>query len=153
MRVWRITAARYASRAFDGEGARLFGGRWNRRGTPVVYAAEHLSLAVLEQLVHLNPARTPKVRVQLWADVPDDLARTELGPAELPADWRTVEGHPGLAGLGSEWAAAGETAVLVVPSVVLPSERNVVLNPDHPDFARIEAGSPEVFEFDPRLLT
>ncbi len=153
MRVWRLTSARYADSAFDGEGARLFGGRWNDEGVAVVYTAEHLSLAILEQLVHLRPNRKLAPRVMIPADIPAELAVSEFEADDLPEDWRTVEGHRGLKELGRDWVERADSAVLSVPSVVVPSERNFVLNPRHADFERIDIGEPHPFEFDPRLLS
>ena len=153
MQVWRLTSARYADSAFDGEGARLFGGRWNPEGVAVVYTAAHLSLAILEQLVHLRPNRKLAPQVVLTADIPDDIAVEELRPDDLPDDWRTVSGHDGLREIGAGWAERADSAILSVPSVVVPCERNLVVNPRHPDFQRIHIGEPAPFDFDPRLLS
>lgn len=153
MKVWRLTSARYADSAFDGEGARLYGGRWNLEGDAVVYTAEHLSLAILEQLVHLRPQRQLAERVMIPADIPEKLAVRTLETDDLPGDWRTVEGHRRLKELGREWIDSAQSAVLSVPSAVVPRERNIVLNPNHPDFEHVDIHQPLPFEFDPRLLS
>jgi RES domain-containing protein len=136
---------------WSGEGARLYGGRWNEPGTAVVYLSEHLSLAALEVLVHLDPSDAPDGWTAWSAEVPDaDI--TWLPAADLPPDWRT-EAVPGAcAALGTAWAAELRSPVLAVPSALVPREHNLVLNPRHPDAARVARGAPEGFAFDPRLL-
>lgn len=150
MRVWRLCRRKHA--AFDGEGARLAGGRWNRRGTAVVYVSETLSLAALEYLVHLDLALAPDDLVSVPADIPDTLPVARLEAADLPRGWRRYPAPEALARLGADWAAARRTAVLFVPSAVVPQERNLILNPAHPDFPKIRVGAPGRFSFDPRLL-
>jgi RES domain-containing protein len=117
----------------------------------VVYTSATLSLAVLECFVHLDPADAPTDLVVIPADIPDELSRREITAADLPAKWRHYPAPEHLADLGTAWIRTGTTAVLVVPSVVVPHERNVLLNPAHPDFRRIRLGSPESFSFDPRM--
>jgi RES domain-containing protein len=149
MRVWRLCRRKHA--AFDGEGARLAGGRWNRRGIAVVYASETLSLAALEYLVHLDATLAPRDLVATAADLPDVLPVTRFEVADLPRNWRRYPAPEALAELGTEWAEARRTAVLSVPSAVVPSERNILLNPAHPDFKTLHLLSPLRFSFDPRL--
>jgi RES domain-containing protein len=150
MRVWRLCRRKHA--AFDGEGARLAGGRWNRRGTAVVYTSATLSLAALEYLVHLDAALAPTDLVAVAADVPDTLPATRLEAQDLPRDWRGYPAAEALADLGSDWAAASRTAVLSVPSAVVPHERNILLNPAHADFRRVRVLPPERFSFDRRIF-
>lgn len=149
--AWRITSARYAGQPFDGEGARRYGGRWNRTGTPVVYASTTLSLATLELFVHLEPELAPPGLVAAAAEIPPDLDILEMDLAVLPDDWRTYPGPESLKDLGTAWVRSGESAVLLVPSCIVPRERNILLNPAHPDFQRIEQGPAEPFSFDPRM--
>lgn len=149
--LWRITSARYAGRAFDGEGARLYGGRWNHRGTPVVYCSETLSLAALEYFVNLEPELAPPELVSIAADLPAGLSAEALEIGALPADWGSYPAPERLKDLGTDWARGGRTAVLFVPSVVIPRERNVLVNPAHPDFRKIRLHQAEPFSFDPRL--
>jgi RES domain-containing protein len=141
LKVWRLTRKRFADRAFDGEGARLYGGRWNHKGVAVVYCAATLSLAALELFVHLEAS-----------EAPDDLVTLVAEDASiLPSDWRSYPGPSFLKDLGSTWVRSGRTAVLAVPSVVIPRERNYLLNPAHPDFAKILLREPEPFSFDSRM--
>jgi len=148
--VWRITTARFADRAFTGEGARRYGGRWNPQGWEMVYTAESPALALLELMVQDDPLRAHYVL--LPATVPDDMACTTLTPTDLPANWRTLGQRPVLQALGQQWLQNGHSAVLQVPSAVLPIECNFLLNPCHSDFARITIGTPQSLETDTRLL-
>ncbi len=147
--AWRLTKARYLSTAWDGEGARRSGGRWNSAGTAVVYTSATLSLALVETLVHLPSGVLPAfaaVRVQI-----DDSLITALEDSVLPRDWRNDPAPASTRSIGDAWVLSGTSAALRVPSVVVPMEFNYVLNPRHPDFARVVVGTPLPFPFDPRL--
>jgi RES domain-containing protein len=148
--VWRLVTARFADTAFSGEGARLYGGRWNRKGVPLVYAAGSQSLAMLEMLVQDEPlrARYRMIRVR----IPREVRIRYLKIDDLPHDWRDLAAREQLQKIGTEWARKRTGAVLSVPSAVIPSESNYLLNPLHPDFKRIEIGKPEAFVTDVRLL-
>lgn len=137
--------------AFDGEGARRAGGRWNRKGDAVVYVSETLSLAALELLVHCDPSLLPEDLVAIRAEVPDGVAVRRVEEKDLPRSWRAYPPPSGLAEIGAAWIAEGDTAVLTVPSCLVPRERNALLNPAHRDFRRIRVGRPEPFSLDPRL--
>jgi RES domain-containing protein len=152
MRVWRICKAEHAATAFTGEGALLYPGRWHHAGTPVVYCSESRALAALEQLVHLHRNRLPPHVVCFGVEIPDGLAIREVRTEDLPAEWRRQPGSPELRDIGTRWAESGETAVLRVPSAVVPGEHNFLLNPRHPDFGRLTIGKPEPFAFDERLV-
>lgn len=119
---------------------------------PAVYTAAHLSLAVLEVLVHVPAGEDlPTDLVAIPADVPDDLRIEDVSVEELPQDWRRTPAPTALADRGTAWLAAARTAVLAVPSAVVPPETNYILNPAHPDFRRIIVGRAEPFDLDPRL--
>lgn len=148
--VWRITTARFAQSAFSGEGARAYGGRWNPKGWEVVYTAESQSLALLELMVQDEPLRAHYVLIPAY--LPDDLPQTRIDADQLPADWRTLGARQALRSLGLAWLENARTAVLSVPSAVVPAERNYLLNPRHPDFARIVIGEPQSLLTDTRLL-
>lgn len=143
--VWRILTARFAATAFSGEGARLYGGRWNRKGVPLVYTAGSQSLAMLEMLVQDEPLRARYVMIP--AEIPADLTIARLRPEQLPPDWRDPAALETLRALGIEWAA-----VLAVPSAVVPAETNYLLNPRHPDFGRIVVGEAQELVTDLRLM-
>ena len=148
--VWRITTARFAASAFSGEGARLYGGRWNPKGWPVIYTAESQSLALLELMVQDDPLRANYVLIP--AQLPTDLPESRTDAEALPAQWRTMGARGALQEIGRAWLDSGRTAVLSVPSAVVPAERNYLLNPRHPDFNRIQIGAPLSLEVDTRLL-
>ena len=149
--VWRLCKRRHA--ALDGEGARLAGGRWNSRGTAVVYASASLSLAALELLVHCDPALLPDDLVALAIEIPDGLLARRIEAARLGRAWRRHPAPESLAQLGDAWARDRACAVLSVPSAVVPGERNFLLNPAHPDFRKIRAGRPKRFALDARLVS
>ena len=149
MRVWRLT--RRIHSAFDGEGSRLFGGRWSPPGIAVVYTSATASLAALEYFVHLDAAQAPEDLVLIPVEVPDDLAVQVVAAPQLPSDWRQYPAPESLAQLGAAWASTLATALLQVPSVIVPREPNYLLNPSHPGFARLRIGSLEDFSLDPRL--
>jgi RES domain-containing protein len=117
----------------------------------VVYTSATLSLAALEYFVHLDPNDAPGDLVAAPAEIPDTLARAEIRAEALPPSWRAYPAPDRLAELGTAWVRARTTAVLVVPSAIVPQERNILLNPAHPDFRRIRSGRPEAFSFDPRM--
>jgi RES domain-containing protein len=149
LRVWRV--CRRSHRAFDGEGARLSGGRWNLRGTRVVYTSATLSLAALEYFVNVAPDEAPSDLVAVPAYIPDGLAVSSVATARLPKNWRAAPAPRALGRMGTAWAREGKTAVLAVPSAVIPQERNYLLNPVHLLFPRIQIGVAEPFAFDPRI--
>jgi RES domain-containing protein len=149
--VWRLTSLRHAQRAYTGEGARLYGGRWNHAGTPLVYTSETLSLAALELFVHLDGDIAPDHLAARGAELPEDLVVPLLDIADLPDDWRSYPAPERLMNLGTAWARSGASLALSVPSAIIPRERNVLLNPAHPDFAQLLLLPPEAFSFDPRM--
>lgn len=149
-RAWRIVRASHAATAFDGEGAWLYGGRWNSRGIRVVYTSSTLSLAALETLVHL----TPPVSFRYVA-IPLEFDRALLeifDPGLLPGDWTEEPPSPTTKAIGDRWVRGERSAVLELPSAIIRAEANYLLNPLHPDFRRIALGKPEPFSFDARLL-
>jgi len=148
--AWRITKARYAAHAFDGEGARLAGGRWTSPGHPVVYTAENAALAALEMLVHLDAAGRPAYAL-IPCTFPSDLV-LRLDRRRLPAAWRTYPAPAVLQQLGDAWVKSATSAVLNVPSAVIDVQSNYLLNPGHPDFATVRIGKAAPFDFDVRLL-
>lgn len=150
MRVYRISRAPY--RALDGEGARRDGGRWNEPGLAVVYTSSTVALAALETLVHLDPVEAPDDLVLLAVDVPDGLALDGIEAADLPGDWAQVAEHPACVAAGTAWARAGATVGCWVPSAPSPEDRNLLLNPAHPDMAGVRVVGARPFTFDPRLL-
>ena len=148
--VWRITTARFVTSAFTGEGARLYGGRWNPKGYPIVYTAESRSLALLEMLVQDDPLRANYVFVPAY--IPNDLSIKTIQTQELPEDWRNLSTRDVLQTIGKDWLTSMRSAILSVPSAVLPAERNYLINPNHPDFQKIMIATPESLQTDMRLM-
>jgi RES domain-containing protein len=147
--AWRLTKTRYLGSAWDGEGARRSGGRWNSPGTAVVYASATLSLALVETLVHLPSGVLPA-----YAAVPIhfEASLVEALPAEeLPGGWRKHPAPPETRSIGDAWARSARSVLLRVPSVVVPVEFDYIVNPSHPDFSRIRIDAAVPFPFDARL--
>jgi RES domain-containing protein len=149
--AWRITKTRYASRAFDGEGARLHGGRWNSRGTRVAYASESVALATLEVVVGLQDAGLLSAYSLIRIDFPERLVEV-VDPDALPSSWKQHPPSPDSQGVGDVWVAEGRSAVLKVPSAIVEAEHNYLLNPAHHDFKHVVIHRPKRFRLDPRLL-
>ena len=152
--AWRIVKRRYAVQAFDGEGARRFGGRWNSPGRPVIYVSESRALATLEILAGLGttsplPAWV-MIGVRFPAQIVTDLGDL-LGPLGLPDGWNAAPPTFVTQGIGDRWLEEASSAVLRVPSVIVPAESNFLLNPRHPKFELVEVGEPEELRLDPRL--
>jgi RES domain-containing protein len=148
---WRIMKSRYADAAFDGEGARLYGGRWNSPGTRMVYTAQSQALAILEVLVHLEKASVLPSYSLCAADFEEDLVEA-LDPEALPDDWRSYPSPSGLRAIGDAWIAQQTSAVLEVPSLIVEDESNYLINPAHPDFSSLTISEPRPLEFDARFL-
>lgn len=151
MRLWRVARAaraRSGAEAFSGEGGLFAAGRWHSRGRRIVYTAQSESLAKLETLVHFNSALAPAL-VLVEAELPDDCV-LPLG-ARLPSGWDASPDTGAARPLGDRWLVQGASLALAVPSIHSRSERNVLVNPAHPDFARVTIGAPVAFLFDRRL--
>ena len=148
---WRLLKEKLLGEAFNGEGARIYGGRWNNKGTAVVYISGSLSLAALETFVHLG-FETSKIKFSsIMVIIPDEVKIREVNIKSLPYDWRDEPSPESTKSIGSEWAKKMETVVLRVPSVIIPTEFNYVLNPLHPDFRKLTIGKPNTFSFDSRM--
>ncbi len=150
MRAYRIVKKKHAFSAFSGEGARAYGGRWNAPGIPMVYAAHTRALAALESLAHYGGAERRLEFVAFEIEIPERVA-IHVKVDALPRDWRGDEPTAATQALGSEWQRSGRSAALVVPSVLVPQEHCVLLNPEHSDIDKIMVAYPEPFAFDARL--
>lgn len=150
--AWRIVKRKHRTEAFTGEGARRHRGRWNSQGVPVVYTAQNASLAVLELLIHLGHGDLllEYLLYPLWFE---ETLVESIPVDRLPSGWRSYPAFAALQGIGDEWAGEARSAVLSVPSAIVPVERVFVLNPAHRDFPEIQIGEPEPFSMDPRLAT
>lgn len=151
--AWRIVKAKHAARSFDGEGARLHGGRWTSVGRPAVYTSGTVALATLEMLVHLDSA-APLAAYVLFAVTIPEKTISVVDPMALPRDWRTSPAPAALRALGDRWLEEGRSAVLRVPSAVVGAvgvEFNYLLNPAHPDFHLVTIGPEQAYDLDERL--
>jgi len=151
MRLWRICARRHA-RSLSGEGGLYASGRWHTKGRPIIYTSTHPALAVLEALVHTDPSTAPADLRLLTIEAPDDIAVDEVDPDDLLRNWNRTPAPRELQEIGDRWLAKGRTPLLVVPSAVLPSSENALMNPAHEDAKRCTVVASEPFSFDARLL-
>lgn len=151
MRLWRLVKTKYADTAFDGEGARLHGGRWNNPGTRAAYASDSSALAVLEILVNLKDESLLSSYSLVTATIPDALVET-LRRDALPGEWDASPVLPSVQALGDRWVRKNGSLALLVPSAIVPASNNALINPAHPEFARFRISAIERFNFDERLL-
>jgi len=153
MEAWRIAtdAPDYLADDLTGAGAKITGGRWNRPGLPVLYCANTPSLACLETMVHLGTGGLPLNRYLVKIDIPAALWRTRE-TASLPVGWDACP--PGKVSLdfGGEWLTSGRSAVMVVPSAIVPEDSVILINPLHPKAAGITASKTRKWLYDPRLF-
>ncbi|QGQ72553.1 RES family NAD+ phosphorylase [Halomonas sp. PA16-9] len=151
VRGYRLVKRKWLQAAFDGEGARLYGGRWNSKGKACVYLASAESLAMLEVMVHLEDNQLLKEYALLEVTFPEEVLM-QLPEDVLPADWRAEPAPPSTAEIGDDWLEGRSSLALAVPSVVAPREMNYLLNPEHPDFQAMVDSAKEVdFSPDRRL--
>jgi RES domain-containing protein len=148
--AWRLTQEKWVSTAFSGKGAELYGGRWNSIGVPVVYLSECLSLAILEEFVHTETFDKHVTYAHIKVEIPDDIVKKFAG-RDLPADWQQKTIPVSTQRLGTAWAKDMVSALLKVPSVVVPEEHNYIVNPLHPDFGKIRQHAAVTFTFDSRM--
>ena len=151
MRLYRLTSRRAPAEAFSGEGARRVAGRWHSVGVSIVTTSESVALALLETLVHIDTDDLHAITFVYAVEVPDTLIETPL-LSELPADWNHPRRSDQARAYGREWASSKRSLAIAVPSIVVPQERNVLLNPGHPAFATLTIGGPSPFSLDSRLL-
>ena len=150
MKAFRLVNARHAAEAFNGEGARRYGGRWNAVGTPMVYAAQSRARAAMETLVHTSGADRRIQYVMYEIDIPDRFTRT-FERNNLPPDWQSLSPPASLQAIGSAWQVSRQSPALRVPSVMIQEEYCILLNPEHADSRAIQVHYPMRFEFDGRL--
>ena len=152
VRAWRIVKTRFSADAFSGQGARLYGGRWNSPGIAMVYTANSLSLATLELLVHLDTGSILPSYSRCSVDFNDSLVEL-LDPTTLPSDWYQSPPPTSLQLIGNDWILRGSSVVLRVPSAVIEDENNYLINPAHKDFKKSVIGRMKPFSLDPRLIS
>lgn len=151
MRVFRITKTEYIE-DLSGEGAKIYGGRWNQVGDPILYFAENLSLCMLEILVHVDFAQLPLDYSYIEIEIPDEFLKTIKSVDFIQPNWRTEQAVGQLQMYGSNWLKKKESLAMKVPSAVLPQENNILINPRHIDFKTVKVIDSGKMDFDPRLL-
>jgi RES domain-containing protein len=151
VRFWRICRRLYAAEGATGEGARLFGGRWNSPGVKIVYSSTSLALAAIEVFVNLEPNLRPADLVSIEGDIPAAVEIDRLDEKALPARWRESRDES-LHRFGNNWVRGGKSVALLVPSAAIRGEWNLLMNPVHPGFHVIQFNAPEPFEFDLRMF-
>lgn len=147
--AWRIVKTRYVAAAFDGEGARIAGGRWTSAGRRAVYTSGTVALATLEVLTHLDSVVPLPEYSLIEVEIPPAVI-TAVEIDSLPREWRSYPAPASLLAIGDKWLDDASSAVLKVPSA-LTLEDNFIINPTHPDFPLIKQGKPAAFPLDPRL--
>ncbi len=147
--AWRFVKVKHVPGAFDGEGARRYGGRWNRKGITVVYVSESIALASLEEFVHVGYEGRKIEYAYIKVVIPDEVNIDTL--KSLPADWRESPPPVSTQDIGTAWVQEGTSAVLKIPSAIIPVEFNYMFNIFHPDFRKIKTDKPVPFNFDLRM--
>ena len=151
MLVYRI-AKKDVVKDLAGTGAKLFGGRWNHRGTAVIYTSETRALATVEFLVHVALSNAPRGLMMATIEIPDSIVPEDVPRASLPRGWRDYPPPRQMADLGTRWAKSKKSLLLRVPSAVVGQEYNILINPLHSEMARVVLRGVETFEFDKRLI-
>jgi len=151
MEVYRIAKSLYRA-DLTGLGSRLYGARWNKKGTGLVYTSESRALASLEFLVHVPLSLVPPDLKMISIDIPDGLSIEHVSVTDLPANWRSSPAPAALAEFGSTWAKSSTSLLLRVPSSIIDKEFNILINPNHRDMGKIAISKIEDFEIDSRLL-
>jgi RES domain-containing protein len=151
MDIFRISRFEYSG--LTGEGAKLFGGRWNSAGMSAIYCSGSRSLAMLEFLAHFKFSLDPPEADISTLSFPEDLSVSEIRVSGLPPDWNTYTFKPKLQKIGDGWLKKGRTLLLKVPSVIIQQEYNYIINPKHKDFPKIRVSGKEKFRIDNRLLS
>jgi RES domain-containing protein len=149
--AWRVSSRRRARTAFSGQGSKYNGERWNSKGFKVVYTSDTQSLAMLETLIHLTSYSDLHNRIIIPVYF-DDIFVMNIDPKSLPKNWQAGSFPKSTQKIGDKWVKAVSSAVLCVPSTVMPAQFNYLLNPEHPDFPQIRVGMPKNLVFDPRLI-
>ncbi len=151
---WRIAAAEFSSppdEMMSGEGAYLFGGRWNSKGVRVVYLGSSLAQAAMELLIHLGRADILKGYYKLEVSFPEEVVQ-HIALTDLPKDWREPTMASSVQAVGDQWVAEASSLILQVPSAAISGEYNYLFNPRHPDIVKSTLSAITAFTFDPRLV-
>ena len=151
MEVFRVGNAKYIN-DLSGTGASMAGGRWNDKGTAVVYTARSRALAILESLVHFSPTTVPKDYKIATLYIPDTVSQITVSMKVLPKDWKLFPPPSKLPSIGTKWLDSNATLILIVPSAIVNEEENFLINPNHPEMDQVQLVNIEEFTFDKRLF-
>ena len=149
--AWRIVQAHVVDSAFTGEGAHRYGGRWNSKGYAGIYTSSSISLAILEVLVHIQIYDILEEYVYIPVEFDQKLSLA-WNLDDLPDNWNRDPSPQAAKQLGDFWVESRQSVILEVPSAIVPTEKNYLINPAHPDFGKLKIGKPTKFGFDTRLL-
>lgn len=153
MRIFRLCRKPFARAPLDGRGGLVASGRWHTARRFVTYASESLALAGLEVLVHCDLDLLPTDLLAIEIFVPKSVKLAEISTTDLPRSWRKFPAPAALQRLGDAWLDRATGCVLRVPSALIPTESNFLINPRHPDIAKLEVARKFNFQFDPRLTS
>ncbi|HLA95714.1 MAG TPA: RES family NAD+ phosphorylase [Pyrinomonadaceae bacterium] len=151
MEVYRLSREKYAE-PLSGKGAAIKGARWNSIGVELIYTASNRSLAMAEVAVHLTLATIPGDYVMVTINLPDGVSIQKLIESDLPDNWKNFPHPVSTQAVGDRFVAENKYSVLQIPSVVTRGDHNLLINPHHPDFAKIKVSSIEKFPFDKRIF-
>ena len=151
IKLFRISASEHIN-DITGTGARIYGGRWNHTGYPVVYSSGSRSLAALEFLVHVPMALAPENLSIVEINIQEDIERKSINESRLPSNWRDYPAPEQLANIGTNWIKSKSSLLLDIPSAVVEKEVNTLINPLHPDIKFVDLTNIEDFSFDSRLF-
>lgn len=151
MKVYRLSRRKYAEE-LSGKGAAMVGGRWNSRGTELIYTAQSRALAMAEVAVHLTLATLPDDFVMVEIDIPDTISVSDMEPEKLPKHWNSFPYNLRTQSIGDEFVKSEKSCLLKIPSAVVPGDHNFLINPKHIDFSKISISAVENFPFDERLF-
>jgi RES domain-containing protein len=151
LKAWRLIKPEYIDFSFIGDGAKKYGGRWNNKGTSLIYTSSTLSLAAMELLTHLEYTQVLRKYYKISIEL-DSRSVLDLNINDLPSNWWDHSTYHETQIIGDHWVKSGASCILKVPSSVIKEEFNYLINPVHTDFKKIKIGQPSNFNFDPRLI-
>jgi len=151
MFAWRLCREEYAD--LSGIGASLYGGRWNSPGHSVVYATSSLALAFVEIIPGLRKNVVPKGFVSLSIQINDNASKKEITLDDFPSKWREEETRNWFTKVGDQWLEEKKEILFIVPSVIIPEEQNILINPHHPEIEKVAVSAIKPFSVDHRFIT
>lgn len=151
MIVYRLARFKYSNN-LSGKGAEKTGGRWNSKGTALLYTSESRALCTAEIAVHTPLGCVPDDYVMIAVEIPDNASMKQIDPDDLPANWKSFPHPHATQEIGDRFVSDNKNLVLKVPSAIVQGDFNYLINPSHPDFDKIRISGSEPFEFDTRLF-